>query len=200
MARPHTEIKEIRCNRLKQILEETKTTQKQLHEAINVSQQGISQMVNCKANVTSTTATAVIKLFPQYRLEWLMGFDDYKTNADVYVSRINSLDHTDKVVCALAELAGYNVYNIMHLNLDEEAQRNLLFKGAHYHICEANEPHKEAFISFEEWSLLKEEIYETIGVKLKHLLTFKKSVHAYPGLREAVMEELNLSGWEDFDG
>lgn len=79
MSRPPVKINVKRCNRLKQIIDETKVKQCRLSELTGISQQAISNMVQCKANVTETTARAVVEVFPQYNFEWLMGQSDYKT-------------------------------------------------------------------------------------------------------------------------
>lgn len=90
MARPIVEINVKRCNRLKQLISETGIRQTQLSELTNISQQAISNMVQCKANVTETTARAVIEVFPQYNFDWLMGYSDYKTGLEQKIVPIAS--------------------------------------------------------------------------------------------------------------
>jgi len=87
MGRPRVEIKPIRGKRLKQICEEQGITQQVLSSKIYISQQAISNMVTGQANVTEVTARKVIEYVSNeyhydYRFEWLMGYDDYKTEED----------------------------------------------------------------------------------------------------------------------
>ena len=79
MARQKVEINPICGQRLKQICQEQGITQKQLHEKIHLSQQAISAIVKGKASLTGDIANKVIEVFPQYRIEWLLGYDDMPT-------------------------------------------------------------------------------------------------------------------------
>lgn len=79
MPRPKAEINAKRCERLKQIIREQGIKQTKLSEETGISQQAISAMVRGKANVTETTAEIMAEKFPQYSVEWLLGFTDYKT-------------------------------------------------------------------------------------------------------------------------
>lgn len=79
MARQKVEINPICGQRLKQICQEQGITQRQLHEKIHLSQQGISAIVKGKASLTGDIANKVIEVFPQYRIEWLLGYDDMPT-------------------------------------------------------------------------------------------------------------------------
>ena len=82
MARPKVKINANRGLRLKQICDEKGITQTQLSKLVNISQQAISNMINGNATVTETTAIEVIKVFPEYRYEWLMDFDNVKTKEE----------------------------------------------------------------------------------------------------------------------
>ena len=84
MSRPKGEIKGLRCKRLKEIIEREGVKQNQLSEETGISQQSISAMVQGKANVTETTAEIIVKRFPEYSIEWLLGFSDYKNNAEKF--------------------------------------------------------------------------------------------------------------------
>ena len=93
MARPKLKINAKRCERLKQIIEETGIHQNQLCADTGISQQAISAMVNKKANVTDQTAELIIERFPQYSLAWLKGDTDYKNNADKFNTIISQVQH-----------------------------------------------------------------------------------------------------------
>lgn len=82
MSRPKTEINPIPGQRLKQIIDEQGISQSELSRKIHLSQQTISRMIKGLASVTDQTADYVIKIFPQYRKSWLMGYDEMKTGAE----------------------------------------------------------------------------------------------------------------------
>lgn len=82
MARPRREINAECGKRLKTLLEETGTTQNKLADLIHISQQTISQIITGKANLTPETARMIIEEFPDYRLNWLLEYDDLKTVND----------------------------------------------------------------------------------------------------------------------
>lgn len=82
MARPRTEINPIRAERVKIILEREKLTQKEFSDAIHRSQQNISNIIRLKEGLTEDNAKEIVKQFPKYRIEWLLGLDDYMTEYD----------------------------------------------------------------------------------------------------------------------
>ena len=71
----------VRANRLRELMSEEQLTQERLAEYIQCSQKTISRnLINC--TISEPRAQKIIKAFPQYRLEWLLGYDDYKTVED----------------------------------------------------------------------------------------------------------------------
>ena len=83
MGRPSKKINPICGQRLKTILKEQNVTQQQLSEKIHLSQVTISNIICGKASLTDETADAIKALFPQYRLQWLLGYDKYKTDDEI---------------------------------------------------------------------------------------------------------------------
>lgn len=82
MGRPRIKINPKRGQRLKQLCISENITFKSLADSIPISAQSISEIVNGKASLTEQVARRVVELFPKYRFEWLMGFDDFKTEAE----------------------------------------------------------------------------------------------------------------------
>jgi len=110
MGRLKTEINPIRAERVKIMIEREGLTQKELGLMINRSQQSISEIVHCKRALTESTAQEFIRVFPEYRIEWLMGYDDIMLKAvaagdkmhinfmDVYKKRFRMFDnHKDSM-------------------------------------------------------------------------------------------------------
>lgn len=75
MPRKAVEIRSIRSERLKTLIDEQGITQAMLSAKIFISQQTISKIINGKANLTEETARKIIEAYPGYSLDYLMGFD-----------------------------------------------------------------------------------------------------------------------------
>lgn len=79
MSRKKVEINPIRGERLKMLLIENGVDQKELANKIGYTKEHISYIINGRRNLTEDAAQAIIKQFPGTRIEWLMGYDDFKT-------------------------------------------------------------------------------------------------------------------------
>lgn len=112
MGRPKAIVNTERGRRLKILIEEQDTTGTALASDIPVSQQTVSKIINGKANLTDAVADRVIELYPQYRKEWLMGYDDIKTRAQKTLSDLPAwgrrYDAIRTLVSDRAELLGYS--------------------------------------------------------------------------------------------
>lgn len=82
MSRPKTEINPIRAERIKTLIQREHITQQQLADRIYQSQQNLSRIMTLKSALTEETARAIVTAFPEYRLEWLLGYDDNMTLDD----------------------------------------------------------------------------------------------------------------------
>ena len=107
MSRSKTEINPVRAERFKIIAQRENITQTQLANrdspyCIYLSQQGISRIMQQKSPLTEATAQRIIKVFPKYRLSWLLGIDDYMTESDAFDGLVKKLDHEhdDNIVTA----------------------------------------------------------------------------------------------------
>lgn len=102
MSKTKTEINPIRAERLKVLIDREKLTQQEFAGKLFQSQQNISRIINLKTPLTESTAQDIIKLFPEYRLSWLLGIDDYMTESDAFDGLVKKLDHEhdDNIVTA----------------------------------------------------------------------------------------------------
>lgn len=82
MGRRKTEINPVRGERLKELLAENNITQKDLAEKIGYSKEHISFVVVGKRNMPEEMAKIISRHFPYVRFEWLMGYDNFKTEDD----------------------------------------------------------------------------------------------------------------------
>lgn len=145
MARKTEKIKPIRGERLKILLEREKTSQKILAEKIYVTPQTISKIINGKSNLTESTADSIIKEFPLYRKEWLMGFDDMMTGADFFDSLIaqHRVDYDAKMECIrlLAKIRDFNV---------ELYYKTSGIGGEEQHIYQIRKGKKVCYLSYDD--------------------------------------------------
>lgn len=82
MSRKKTEINPKRAKNVKELIKLEGITQKELADRIGHTPQNVSNIVKMKIALTEETARDIIRAFPKYRLEWLMGYDEHKTNEE----------------------------------------------------------------------------------------------------------------------
>lgn len=80
MSRKKTEINPIRAERVKKLIEREKISQVDFASRIFQTQQNISRILNLKTALTEETARDIVTAFPEYRIEWLLGYDDSMTD------------------------------------------------------------------------------------------------------------------------
>lgn len=76
MARIKQEINPKSSKNLKYLCSELHITQKQLSAATGISENTLSKIATGRGPLTRQIAGEIIKAFPSYRIEWLLGFDD----------------------------------------------------------------------------------------------------------------------------
>ena len=174
MARPRAKINDKRCMRLKQLIGERKITQTQLSEETGISQQAISAMVQGKANVTETTSAAIVRLFPEYSTEWLLGFSDYKNNKEKFRSVIaRGQDESNLLLSGLiafARLTEYKIdltYPAKNMYTVEE---RLKIAREGYTISHNNASIR---LSIDEMNAFENEVCDFVELQLKHLFKRK---------------------------
>jgi len=84
------EINQKSCIRLRELISDLKMTQSQFGELLGLGARQISCMVNGTRRLTEENARRLARLFPEVRYEWLMGYDDYKTEDEYRTSILNS--------------------------------------------------------------------------------------------------------------
>lgn len=113
MSRKKTEINPKRAENVKKLIEWSGITQIDFARTIHQTQQNVSRIINLKTALTEENAREIIKHFPGYRIEWLLGYDDYPTNKDYFLSMIDQQskegDLLNKGFFSYLELYGYTV-------------------------------------------------------------------------------------------
>lgn len=99
--------------RIKGLLKENKKTQKWLAEQLYITPENLSLIVNGKRGLLLERGKKIASLFPGVRVEWLMGEDNFKTEADVREERIKTLVTTSylqgRAFDSLMESFGYKI-------------------------------------------------------------------------------------------
>ena len=80
MSRKKTEINPIRAERVKKLIEREGISQIDFATRIFQTQQNVSRIINLKTALTEETAQDIVSAFPEYRIEWLLGYDDSMTD------------------------------------------------------------------------------------------------------------------------
>lgn len=80
MSRKKTEINPIRAERVKKLIERERISQVDFANRIFQTQQNVSRILNLKTALTEETARDIVTAFPEYRIEWLLGYDDSMTD------------------------------------------------------------------------------------------------------------------------
>lgn len=129
------QINRLRGERVKSLLSEHGMTQKELAEKIGYVPEHLSFIVNGRRNLTEEAAHAISALFPGVRFEWLMGFDDFKTERDYHLAPIREplMKTVDRhiIFTVLLHSLGYDVKildnsDFPNLNIDNIDFENVL--------------------------------------------------------------------------
>lgn len=108
--------------RVKELLKESKKTQKWLADQLGITEVHLSNIVRGEKRLTEKKALEIVELFPAYRFEWLMGIDDYPTDKEKNLSDrknrraqdvLNSINKMQLYHCKVEALEKYlNYYSI----------------------------------------------------------------------------------------
>ena len=162
MSRKRAIINPVCGNRLKTLCDKENTSQKDLAARIHISPQTISKIVSGKCNLTKENAKLVVDLFGnKYRLEWLLGLDDYMTIADLNRSIIMQSYSTAELLAqgfqSFATLSGYTITPPNFSNNNAEMIVNEIKRG--YKI---NKEDKTISISLEDMNKLQNDICDYV--------------------------------------
>lgn len=96
MSRKKTEINPIRAERVKTLIEREGIKQTAFAEKIHMTQQNVSRIITGKNALTEETARDIVEAFPDYRISWLLGYDDTMT-WDQWKSSTTNEQHFDEI-------------------------------------------------------------------------------------------------------
>lgn len=181
MSRRRTEINTIRGKRLRTLLLENNMDQKLLAEKIGYTKEHISYIINGRRNLTADAAELIVKLFPTIRFEWLMGYDNFKTEEDFKSEPIRKLLTTvcDKRIAfsALLYSLGYDKEVLDHsdyanLTISNAKIDNIIKMSSQIdrvEYCILKNGEEVGRCSAVEYELLLNEVFEFAEFKIKKI-------------------------------
>ena len=76
-------VSSLRAERITELMQREGLNQNTLAEALNKSQQNISRILTSK-KVSEQTVRDIVDRFPEYREEWLLGYDEIPTHKEMH--------------------------------------------------------------------------------------------------------------------
>lgn len=113
MARKKEEINPICGHNLKVLLSDNKMTQKELASKLNYTEQHLSLIITGNRRLTVEAARNIANLFPGTRYEWLMGYDEYRTDDDKISAKMDRGFFRAKIrLCFMRYFFGISGYEV----------------------------------------------------------------------------------------
>ena len=168
MSRKKTEMNPQRAENLKKLIEREDITQAELAERIHMTQQNISRIVQMRQPLTEETAKEIIQAFPGYRIEWLLGYDDYPTTGDQFRAVLqigreeNNLLHTG--LFSFLQLSDFRI------DLAESASDIQSVIDNVKQCCTISRDGKSVKFSMQELNAFENEIFDYIVFRLDHMI------------------------------
>lgn len=179
MSRKQTKIDPKRAERVKKLIENEKSlhpdeniTQKKIADRIGISQQNLSRIINQDHGLNESMAKLIVEAFSdrppkkQYRLQWLLGFDDYMTDEIMLLSKqVDQLRKTDAMIETmrnLFSLSGFGTEWVDYPGGNNFATREL-------YICD-DDGHEDACLPDSFLRDFGEEVCEYVNMRLKRII------------------------------
>lgn len=174
MAKIDPEINKKRGNHVKQLLEDNNKTQVWLAEQLYLQPEHLNMMLNGKRNLGEDKIQAIAKLFPDVKLDWLLGISDYKTDSEHFVNALSQCKREGDLLMvglqAFAQLSGYKIaftsppISDSRRKAPVEAWIKMVQDGYTISSKEGS-----AVISLEDMNRLQNEICDFVEFKLKRI-------------------------------
>ena len=177
MPRKRVEPNPLSGERIKKLLNGHKVdgkraTQEWLAEELNFTSVYLSDIVRGKKRLPPELAIKIAKLFPPTRIEWLLGEDDFQTEAMRFMDEMAVIRHEGNLLytglCAFAELTDYKITPLA-MNAGSFEEFFDAVKAA-YRITDGTQ---SVTLSLEEMNQFENEVCDFVELKLKHLFKQK---------------------------
>ena len=113
MSRKGEEFNPVCGIRVKQIIAREGLTNRAFAGLVHLSEKTVSGMVNLRQKVTEVTAKEIVKAFPEYQVEWILGYTEYMTKqeaANAYLIRLSDdAAALDTAIINLLKLNGWTM-------------------------------------------------------------------------------------------
>lgn len=190
MARPEAKINPAAGSHLRTILKEQGYSQTAFGKLIGTGQQNISMMINGHNRITEETADAIREHFPQYRKEWILGFDEAKTERDLFSQTIlKQIKEAQELSAGFISMAAAGGYTIEHHIKHKGDPFGEAFdqRAGGYTI---NKDDQNAILTRQEAIALEHEVREFVQFKLSLILK-DKNQQPINGIHDTVLPPLS---------
>lgn len=168
MARKKEEINPICGRNLKALLSDNKMTQKELAKILNYTEQHLSLITKGERRLTPEAARNIIEIFPGVRYEWLMGYDEYRTDDDRISAKMDKGFFRAKIrSCFMRYFFGINGYEVKFIRQNKK----VLSENDYYGVLQNNK--EIARLSESEYRYLQDEITSFALYEIDRLLNGK---------------------------
>ena len=164
------EIDKKRGERLRMIALREDITQMKLSELLDCNPVHLSKIVNGARNLTEDMARKVVSLFPEYRLQWLLGYDDYATDEEALVQAAQAEGDRAILGRAILQLAFHALGCSVCRGEDAEAAGEEAADADSFRVLDANRK-EVARYSDRECEALCQEIADFAIFKIKRRFT-----------------------------
>lgn len=161
---------------LDELKEHEKITQAKLAKRIHTSQQSISKLKRGEIELSVEHAKAIAEAFPQYRIEWLLGLDGFKTQEDLLAyqqekAQAEAQDEKRRVASCfklLAEQLGYQITESLLRDWEGPDWEHATFPPQSYSVTKPDGA--VVRVPYVEMEAFRQEVLAFLGFKLDRLL------------------------------
>ncbi len=171
-------ISDLRVDRMKKLMDREKLSQEKLGEKLAMSQQAISRILNSK-KVSEGTIIRIVEAFPNYRKQWLLGYDDIPTveewalRMNQSILHLNTAQNEGEVLFhALSALASLNGFVVNSQSFSGEPEDVV---HALYTAYSIEKDGKVINLSVDEMNLLENEINDFAKSRIDYLFRWKEA-------------------------
>lgn len=175
MSRKRKEINPLRAERLKTIIrkekeKDKKFTQSEFAKRVGFSQQNISRIINLQNSLTEEAAQRIVSVFPGYRIAWLLGYDDYMTEAERFSDMIRTANEEGDLLhngfMSFAMLSGFKI-DVAPVTDGTTAEKAL---QSIKEYCTISRDGRSVTFSISELNAFENELCDYIEFRLLHLM------------------------------
>ena len=163
-------LRKLRAERLRKLIKREGISQIKLASLINRSQQNISKVINLKATLTEDNAQFIISAFPEYRIEWLLGYDDVMLKKDYFAKTLKKAQGESEIMeQALFGLAALSGFAINPTNPAPDRSVENILQAVKGGITFSRDG-KNASMSLTELNDFENELCDYVEMRLKRML------------------------------